>query len=259
MSDVRRMNYGELPVEVHPTNEALGEAAALFLIEKMNQILSVQDTVNLIIATGNSQLSLYQGLRKHASAVDWQKVRIFHMDEYVGISDQHPASFRKYLHERIVDIVKPLAFYGVIGDGGDAQAECERYTQLLKQYPADICCLGYGENGHLAFNDPPFADFEDPKLVKIVTLAEKSRQQQVGEGHFATVADVPKEAITLTIPALLNVKHVLAIVPELRKAEAVKTALTGPITEDCPGSILRKTPHARLFLDVESASLLPAG
>jgi glucosamine-6-phosphate deaminase len=189
--------------------------------------------------------------------VDWQRVRMFHMDEYVGINDQHSASFRRYLHEKIVDIVNPLAFYGVIGDSEDAQAECARYTKLLEQYPADICCLGYGENGHLAFNDPPFADFNDPKLVKIVKLADKSRHQQVGEGHFATFEDVPAEAITLTIPALVNVSYVLAIVPELRKAEAVKTALTGPITEDCPGSYLRKLPYARLFLDQESASLLP--
>lgn len=257
MSNVQTRLYEQLPVEIHPTNEALGEAAALYLIDKMQEILKEKDTVNLIIATGNSQLSLYMGLRKHVNLVDWKKVRIFHMDEYVGISDQHSASFRRYLHEKIVDIVQPLEFYGVIGDSGDAEAECKRYTALLQQYPADICCLGYGENGHLAFNDPPFADFNDPKLVKIVTLADQSRHQQVGEGHFPSFNDVPSEAITLTIPALLNVRYVLAIVPELRKAEAVRSALTGPITEDCPGSILRQKPHARLFLDAESASLLP--
>ena len=256
MTAVQIKQYDQLPVEIHPTNQALGEAAACYLIEKINAVLEEKDTANLIVATGNSMYTLYEGLRKHAAEVDWKKVRFFHMDEYVGITDQHPASFRRYLHDKIIDHLNPLAFFEVLGDTGDPQAECERYAGLLQQYPADICCLGIGENGHLAFNDPPLADFNDPAPVKIVKLAEKSRKQQVGEGHFATMADVPAEAITLTIPTLLNVETVLGIVPEQRKAQAVKAALTGPITEDCPASILRQTPQARLFLDADSASLL---
>jgi len=248
--------YEQLTVEIHPSNEALGEAAALYLIKQINTLFEDQETVNLILATGNSMLNLYHGLCKHAEEVEWKRVRIFHMDEYVGINDMHPASFRRYMHEKLIDIIKPLQFFEVIGDAPDTWKECVRYAHLMKQYPADICCLGIGENGHLAFNDPPFADFNDPETVKIVTLADKSRYQQVGEGHFASYEDVPAEAITLTIPALLAPGCVIGIVPETRKAQAVKDALTGPITEDCPASILRQTPQARLFLDVDSAGLL---
>lgn len=257
MNDKRNLTYDQLTVEIYPTNAEMGEAAALDLIGKINTLLKEQDTVNLIFATGNSMLSLYAGLRQHAADVRWKSVRIFHMDEYVGITDRHPASFRRYLHEKIIDLLDPLAFFEVLGDAPDPQAECDRYAGLLQAYPADICCLGYGENGHLAFNDPPYADFNDPVLVKIVRLAEASRRQQVGEGHFATLSEVPEQAITLTIPALVNVPYVLGIVPELRKAAAVKAALTGPVTEDCPGSYLRTLSNAHLFLDAESASLLP--
>lgn len=256
MNEVTTKQYDQLVVEIHPDNVSMGEAAALFLIEKVTRLLQEKENVNLIFATGNSMLTFYDGIRKHAARVDWGKVRIFHMDEYVGITDQHPASFRRYLHEKIIDILEPLSFFEVVGDAEDPQAECERYAELLETYPPDICCLGYGENGHLAFNDPPFADFDEPEMVKIVSLAEASRRQQVGEGHFPTLADVPQEAITLTIPALVNVDHVLGIVPETRKAKAVQAALQGPVTEDCPGSLLRTLSYARLFLDEESASLL---
>ena len=256
MSQTQVQQYEQLTVETHPSNKVLGEAAALYLIEQINTLLEDQETVNLILATGNSMLTLYQGLCKHEGQVEWDRVRIFHMDEYVGVDDKHPASFRRYMHEKLIDIIKPLQFFEVIGDAPDAGEECARYADLMKQHPADICCLGIGENGHLAFNDPPFADFKDTETVKIVTLAEKSRYQQVGEGHFASYEDVPAEAITLTIPALLAPGCVIGIVPEARKAQAVKDALTGPITEDCPASILRQTPQARLFLDVDSAGLL---
>jgi glucosamine-6-phosphate deaminase len=178
------------------------------------------------------------------------------MDEYVGISSGHPASFPRFLRERILDHLKPGAFHPVIGDAASLEQECARYAELLRQFPADLCCLGYGENGHIAFNDPPYAEFDDPVWVKVVKLAAASRRQQAGEGHFATLADVPTHAITLTIPALLAARRLLCSVPEQRKAAAVKTALTGPITEDCPGSILRAISHATLFLDAESASLL---
>ncbi|MEE4194938.1 MAG: glucosamine-6-phosphate deaminase [Anaerolineae bacterium] len=258
MVQPRIQQYDQLRVDIYPTNEEMGEAAATYLIEKLHLLLGEKPTANVIFATGNSMLRFYAGLRRHADEVNWRKVRIFHMDEYVGITDQHPASFRRYLHEKIIDFLEPLAFFEVVGDAPDPHKECERYAELLQTFPADICCLGYGENGHLAFNDPPFADFQDPSLVKIVNLAEASRRQQVGEGHFSTLAAVPQQAITLTIPALVNVRFILGIVPERRKAEAVKTALTGAITEDCPGSYLRTLSQARLFLDEESASSLEA-
>jgi glucosamine-6-phosphate deaminase len=178
------------------------------------------------------------------------------MDEYAGMTDRHPASFRRFLHEKIIDAVHPAAFHGVIGDAPDLQAECARYASLLWANPTDLCCLGIGENGHLAFNDPPYADFDDPAWVKPVRLDEKSRYQQVGEGHFAGLADVPTHALTLTIPALRAASSMLCIVPEARKAPAVRAALTGPLTETCPASILRQTPHCTLYLDPQSASML---
>jgi len=256
MNETRILRYDQLTVEVHPTRQALGEAAAAYLIREINALLASQPAVHLIFATGNSMLGFYDALRRRAAGVDWQRVRIFHMDEYVGMTADHPASFRRYLHQHIISYLQPLAFYEVIGDAADSQQECDRYTALLRQYPPHICCLGIGENGHIAFNDPPYADFDDPLTVKVVRLAEQSRRQQVGEGHFTSPDEVPREAITLTIPALLAPACVIGIVPEARKAQAVKTALEGPISEDCPASILRQTPHARLLLDVDSAGLL---
>jgi glucosamine-6-phosphate deaminase len=152
--------------------------------------------------------------------------------------------------------VQVKRFFPVPGVSSDAEGACREYEALLRAHPADLCACGIGENGHLAFNDPPFADFDDPVWVKPVTLDERSRRQQVGEGLFHSLDEAPTHAITLTIPALLSARRVLCIVPEARKADAVAQSLLGPITEDCPGSILRLTPHAHLFLDKESASSL---
>jgi glucosamine-6-phosphate deaminase len=161
------------------------------------------------------------------------------------------------MRERIAARIPVREFHYLHGDAPDAAAEAQRYAALLDDHPLDLCCLGIGENGHLAFNDPPVADFDDPLDVKIVELDDDCRRQQVGEGHFASFDDVPARAITVTIPALLRAKCVLAIVPEARKAPPVAAALEGPVTTACPASILRRQPHARLYLDAESASLLP--
>ncbi len=247
--------FDRLEVEVYPDNAALGQAAAERAMALLREALAERGQANVILATGNSQLTFYAALREGPD-LDWGRVRLFHMDEYRGIRADHPASFRRYLHEKIVDVVRPAAFFGVEGDAPNAEQECRRYEALLRANPADLCCLGIGENGHLAFNDPPFADFADPAWVRVVRLDEASRRQQVGEGHFATLADVPTQAITLTIPALLAARQVLAIVPEKRKALAVKTALLGPVSAACPASILRTAAHARLYLDAESFSLV---
>jgi glucosamine-6-phosphate deaminase len=249
------INFDKLPVEIYRDFDAAGYAAAATAAEILRIAVKVRGSANLILATGNSMLSFLNSLRK-ANDIEWSKVRVFHMDEYVGMKADHPASFRRFLQEKIIDHVHPSEFFGINGDASDIEQECKRYSDLLNRYPSDLCCLGFGENGHLAFNDPPFANFNDPLWVKIVSLNVRSRLQQVGEGHFASLKDVPLRAITLTIPALLAARKVLGIVPEKRKAEAVKIALNGPISEDCPGSILRITEHARLFLDRDSASLL---
>jgi glucosamine-6-phosphate deaminase len=178
------------------------------------------------------------------------------MDEYLGIDSNHPASFPLFLHKHFLEFVHPGSFYPVPNQPADIEAACREYEKLLRQYPADLVALGFGENGHLAFNDPPYARFDDPVWLKVIELAEASRRQQVGEGHFKSLAEVPKQAITLTIPALLAAKSVLCIVPEARKAEAVRACLTEPISEDRPGSVLRRVDHARLYLDQDSAAKL---
>lgn len=247
--------FEKLPVEIYHDFETAGRAAAAKAAQILRFAVETRGSANLVLATGNSMLSFLIALSK-AKGVEWSKVKVFHMDEYVGMKADHPASFRRFLHEKIVDHVHPADFFGIMGDAPDSGEECKRYSALLHRYPSDLCCLGFGENGHLAFNDPPFADFNDPLWVKIVKLNERSRLQQVGEGHFPSLVEVPAQAITLTIPALLSARQVLGIVPEKRKAEAVKAALIGPISEECPGSILRNIEHARLYLDRDSASLL---
>jgi glucosamine-6-phosphate deaminase len=247
--------YEHLHVEVYPDEAALGQAAALRARQILKDAVELQGSANLILATGNSQLSFLRALRS-VPDIPWSKITVFHMDEYLGIDARHPASFRRYIRENIVEHVRPAHFFPIEGDNAVPEEECHRYEKLLKENPVDLCCMGIGENGHLAFNDPPYADFNDDAWVKVVALDQVSRQQQVGEGHFKTLADVPTHAITLTIPALLAARELLVIAPERRKAQAVYTALTGPISEACPASILRQAPHARLYLDKSSASLL---
>jgi glucosamine-6-phosphate deaminase len=260
---LRTTEYGSLRTSVYASNGAMGEAAADDAQNIIVSAIKARGHANIILATGNSQLTFLHALRGRPG-IDWQKVNVFHMDEYVGIDPQHPASFPLFLRQHILDIVKPGAFYPVPGQAADpstgsgrgVEAACREYEALLKAHPADLCAMGIGENGHIAFNDPPYADFDDPVWVKVVKLDERSRRQQVGEGHFPSMAAVPTHAITLTIPALLSAKRILCIVPEARKAEAVEKSLLGPLTEDCPASILRQTGHAQLFLDQESAARL---
>jgi glucosamine-6-phosphate deaminase len=253
---VLQTQFDRLPVEVYPDEDSLGQAAADAAAQVLRAAVSQRGQANVIVATGNSQLSFYAALRERRD-IDWPKVNMFHMDEYIGMPADHPASFRRYLHEKIVDPVHLAAFYGVEGDAADPEQECRRYDALLRAHPADLCCLGIGENGHLAFNDPPYARFDDPVWAKIVKLDTASRRQQVGEGYFASLADVPAMAITVTIPALLAARQVLAIVPEKRKAPAIQATLSGPITTQCPASILRTVSHARLLLDADSFSEVP--
>jgi glucosamine-6-phosphate deaminase len=251
-SPIRSFTVEQLPVEVYASNAALGQAAAERAAAILRAAIAARGHANLVLATGNSQLTFLAALSQ-ASGVDWAWVQIFHMDEYAGMAPDHPASFRRFLREKIVQAVHPAAFYGIAGEA-NPQTECARYTALLRANPADLCCLGIGENGHLAFNDPPYADFEDPLYVKVVRLDEKSRRQQVGEGHFPGLAEVPTQALTLTIPALLSARAMLCIVPEARKAPAVRAALAGPLTENCPASRLRSAGHCRLYLDADSAA-----
>jgi glucosamine-6-phosphate deaminase len=243
----------DLSISIYSTNEELGAAAAEEAAKAIQRAVEQKGTANIILATGNSQLTFFAALRADTS-IPWPQVNVFHMDEYIGLDPNHPASFPLFLKRCLLDYIQPKAFFPIPGYATDLEQVCREYQALLHAHPADLCALGIGENGHLAFNDPPYADFDDPVWVKIVKLNEESRRQQVGEGHFRSIEEVPTHAITLTIPALLAAKRVLAIVPEARKANAIYHALRGPVSEDCPGSILRKMQHAHLFLDAESAA-----
>lgn len=254
---MRALTVDRLTVRVHDGVDALAADAADIAAAVIREAIGTRGVANVMFASGNSQLE-FLGVLVARPGVEWPRIVAFHMDEYVGVDAGHPASFARYMREHVTAMAPIGAFHYLRGDAPDPQAEADRYAALLREHPLDLCCLGIGENGHLAFNDPPpgGADFDDPATVKIVTLDDRCKQQQVGEGHFATLAAVPPTALTVTIPGLLAARSVLAIVPERRKAEAVRAALEGPIGEACPATALRGAAHAALLLDAESASLL---
>jgi glucosamine-6-phosphate deaminase len=246
---------GDATVHVHRDEQALARAAADQACAVLREAVETRGVAHAMFATGNSQRAFVQALVHETPGAPWADTVVFHMDEYVGVGPDHPAGFQRWIRARITEPAHPKAAYYVEGLG-DAAAECERYAGLLRSHPLDLCCLGIGENGHLAFNDPPVADFSDPLDVKVVELDAPCRAQQVHEGHFAELDAVPTHAITVTIPALLRAGRVLAIVPEARKAEPVRDALTGPVATSCPASVLRTISHATIYLEPASARLL---
>jgi len=250
----REFTVDSLAVSVFDDAGQIGEAAAELAVAAIDEAVARRGVANVILATGNSQLAFLARLRR--AAVDWPAVNVFHMDEYLGLTPGHRAGFPRFLREHIIAHVPVGAFYPVPSRPSDVEMACRGYELLLRAHPADLCVLGIGENGHLAFNDPHVADFADPVWVKVVELEETSRRQQVGEGHFDSLDEVPTHAISLTIPALRSASQMICLAPERRKAVPVRDALEGPISTKCPASILRKTPRARLFLDAESAALL---
>ena len=235
-------------------HQSLAIKAASAVELKIANAISKNGIAHIILATGSSQLLFLKALRDRQ--IEWEKVIIFHLDEYIGLEESHPASFRYYLRENIIQHITPQAFYPINTDGENLDEVIENYTQLLEKYPTDIACIGIGENGHLAFNDPGVADFSDQKSVKIVALDEHCRKQQYDEGWFESIDFVPKTALTLTIPTIMSAQHISCFVPEERKANAVKNALQGAIIESCPASILREHPSVELYLDPPSAMLL---
>jgi glucosamine-6-phosphate deaminase len=234
----------------------MASAAAEQAAEVLRAAVRARGVAHAMFATGNSQLAFVEALVSRTPDMPWRDIVVFHMDEYVGIGADHPAGFQRWIRERIVAPTMPRAAYYVDGLG-DPAAAAGRYAEILADHPLDLCCLGIGENGHLAFNDPPVADFNDPLDVKVVELEAACRQQQVNEGHFPDTALVPAHAITVTIPALLRAAQVMAVVPDARKAEPVHAALTGPVSTRCPASVLRTMPHVTIHLEQESARLLP--
>ena len=243
-----------LSIEIYGQSKEMGAAAADDVTRKLNDAIVKKGGANLILATGASQFSFLEALQ--TKEIDWGKITVFHLDEYKGISESHPASFRKYLKERILNKVAPKKIYFLNGDAANLQLEIKNYEEALQAHPIDIACIGIGENGHIAFNDPAVADFQDPKLVKVVELDEACRNQQLGEGWFPSFDDVPKEAVTLTITAIMNCEAISCVVPDERKSQAVYNSLYGDISTSCPASILRTHPETVLFLDKASASLI---
>ncbi len=244
-----------MEIKILKNSEDLGKQAAVDALVLLNDILQKKGSATIVVATGASQFNMLKHLTADKN-IDWSKITMFHLDEYIGIPETHPASFRKYLRERFVTPVKTLKEVNLIqGDAKDPNAECERLSKKIALHEIDLLFAGYGENSHLAFNDPP-ADFETTKPYIVVTLDDACRKQQMGEGWFPTLNDVPSQAISMSIHQIMKAKHIICCVPDKRKAEAVKNCHEKGISNQYPASILQKHPSCIVYLDVDSASLL---
>ncbi len=244
-----------MEVFIYDNKQEMGRHAGRKAAELIRATLSEKGEANIILATGASQFEMLETLSK-ADDIDWTKVAMFHLDEYIGIPISHPASFRKYLKERFVDKVGPMKeVFWVNGDADDPAAECKRLGEAIKARPIDIAMVGIGENSHLAFNDPP-ADFEVEDPFIVVTLDEPCRNQQLGEGWFPTFDDVPEQALSMSIKQIMKSRHIVVTVPDERKAKAVQSALEGDISPMIPSSILRQHGACYMYLDKSAASLL---
>ena len=233
----------------------MGKTAGQAVASKMREVLKKRKTLSMVFAAAPSQNEFLEEL-SGIQEIDWNRVVAFHLDEYLGLPGTASQSFGNFLRSRLFEKVRPGNVGYLNGMADDPEAECERYARLLQKHPLDIACIGIGENGHIAFNDPPVANFRDPLRVKIVDLDPTSRQQQVHDGCFQDLEHVPKRAITLTIPAIFETRFIYCVVPAPSKAEAVRKTLKGVISTECPASILRRHKHAILFLDPDSASRL---
>ncbi|AQG78217.1 glucosamine-6-phosphate deaminase [Spirosoma montaniterrae] len=233
----------------------LGEQAARAVSTFMRELLKQQATVHMIFAAAPSQEEFLAALVTQPD-LDWSRVDAFHMDEYVGLPNDAAQRFGNFLKERIFDRVPFRSVHYLDGNAPDLVAECQRYSELLEHFPVDIVCMGIGENCHIAFNDPHVADFDDPVLVKVVDLDSACRQQQVNDGCFVQLDDVPTHALTLTVPALMQAPHVFCMVPGTHKAQAVYHTIHSPVSETYPSTILRWHEDAQLFIDRDSGSQL---
>lgn len=253
--EVQHYQVDKLRIEIHPTRESAGSAAALAAANALIQLAGSIKSVAVIFATGASQLDTLHALTG-TPGLPWERVRGFHMDEYIGISAGHPASFRRYLRENLTQKVQMQEFFEIDGTAPDPEKACKDYAELLHSADPQLCLLGIGENGHLAFNDPGVADFNDPLDMKVVHLDSTCRQQQAAEGWFKNFEEVPDQAMTLTIPALFRVPKLIASVPGPRKAAIVRRTLEDSITMACPATLLRTHPNATVYLDRDSSALV---
>lgn len=245
----------KLLVKIVPDRKEMGIVAANEAAERIIKLQEEKEELNMIFAAAPSQNEFIEHLIANKS-IEWNRINAFHMDEYIGLADDAPQRFGNFLKDRIFSRVPFKSVNYINGLAEDIDEECKRYSNLLEKYPADIICLGIGENGHIAFNDPGVADFNDDKLVKVADLDLVCRQQQVNDKCFDELDEVPKQALTLTIPALLRGKYLFCIVPAKTKAQAVYNTINGEISEDCPATILRTKENVTLYLDADSSSLL---
>ncbi|QBD74636.1 glucosamine-6-phosphate deaminase [Ktedonosporobacter rubrisoli] len=244
----------KLRVKIYADRRELGRAAGQDVGARLQKLLTQQPQVRMIFAAAPSQNEFLQALSRY-EGLDWSRVVAFHMDEYIGLAEDAPQRFARYLSDHLFHLVRPGQVH-LINSSNDITAECKRYATLLRAAPIDIVCLGIGENGHIAFNDPPVADFNDPLEVKPVALDITARQQQVNDGCFARLEDVPTHAITLTIPTLLSGKALFCMVPGPTKRAAIRQTLCGPISSACPATALRRHVNCMLYLDAASAELI---
>lgn len=246
-------NINHLNISVSADAMSAGQASGLKAAQLINDAIHSRGEANIILATGASQFETLNTLV--AENIDWSKVVMFHLDEYIGLPESSPASFRKYLTERFLEKVSPLKAVHLINGEFDARQECKRLGDLIRRHPIDVALVGIGENAHLAFNDPP-ADFDTEEPYIVVTLDDLCRKQQMGEGWFKTIDDVPEKAISMSIRQICHSNQVICTVPDERKAEAVKKSIEGPVTNSVPASILQQHPNCYYFLDKASAAKL---
>ncbi len=252
---VRTFQVDALQVEVYAQEADLVASLVQQTRSYLKDIAARQETIAVILASGGSQIRLLKELTA-SDGIDWAQMTLFHLDEYLGISSTHPASFQRYMRELVTDKVAPHQFHYLAGDTIEPIAECDRYYRLLSAQPIDLCFLGIGATGHIAFNEPEVADFNDPYPVKLVKLDDKSRQQQVDGGFFDRIEAVPQYALTLTLPTICRARKICCLAMGAKKAKIVSRMLTGEISSACPASILRKYPTATLYLDAAAASLI---
>lgn len=254
VTPVKEIKIDEVLVKICKNRDEMGKIASHDVAERIRELAEIKDTINIVFAAAPSQNEFLFYLDRED--IPWNKLNAFHMDEYIGLPPDAPQLFANFLKERLFS-KKPFrnVFY-IDGNTPNPEEECNRLSRLLMDNPLDITCMGIGENGHIAFNDPHVADFNDPKMVKIVDLDERCRQQQVNDGCFKSIEDVPRYAITMTIPILISSPYIFCIVPGKQKAEAVRNTLLGPIKESCPASIIRRCKGSILYLDIDSASRL---
>lgn len=244
-----------LQVYLYPDRRTMGFSAAADVAATIRRLLLQQQEINMIFAAAPSQNEFLEALCAEKD-IDWGRINAFHMDEYVGLPDEAPQGFGNFLKERIFGKLPFRTVYYLNGNHSQPDTMCERYTSLLLQNPVDIVCMGIGENGHIAFNDPHVARFDDPELVKTVDLDETCRMQQVNDGCFSSVEEVPTHALTLTVPALMNGKYLFCMVPAKTKAWAVYHTVHAPVSEAIPATCLRTHENAKLYIDADSAEML---